>query len=449
MVTQANQVALASYSLTLEEKRLILFLTSLINQNDEDFKVYRIPITDIMEFLDVKGKAFYERLRKIARTLRSRPLSIEKPNGGWIESGWISKAEYKPKGEDGLEYSCLDLRFDPDMKPYLLQLKSQFFSYMLENVASLKSIYSIRFYEIFASYRRLGKVTLEVEDIKSRLQISDKYKRFKDFRSRVIMPAQKELKEKTDIYFEYTEERQGRRVARIHFTIYSQSNSQDLKETEKPQINHQPKEAKPQKQITSTSTQLEADRALERNGVDQAGRKYLLNNFDPDKIIENANIVLEKHKDGKVNNLAASTVSSIKNDWRPKSSPFEKEQEEKKQEAIKKNQEKEEEKNKLEILQKEFEVEKKKKIDQAFSVMEKETEEELISDFKKSPIFNGFVSEFYKKDGMKSPLVKALFNRFVAERTLKKEEYDFIEWARIKKKLNIESDRFDNYRIVK
>jgi len=344
MVTQANQVALASYSLTLEEKRLILFLTSLIEQNDKDFKIYRIPITDIMGFLDIKGKAFYTRLRKIAKTLRSRPLSIEKPNGGWIETGWISKAEYKPKGEDGLKYACLDLSFDPGMKPYLLQLKSQFFSYMLANVANLKSIYSIRFYEIFASYRRLGHVTLEVEDLKKRLQISDKYKVFKDFRVRVIIPAQKELKEKTDIYFEYTEERQRRKVARIHFTIHSQANPHSNKQISQP--THQPKKTTPQKSKPQqepashlTPEQQEADRILARNGVDQAGRKRLIDSYDPEHIIKNANIVLEKHKNGKLNKLSGSTVKAIEEDWQPKLSPHEKEEEEKRkkgQKAIKK-----------------------------------------------------------------------------------------------------------------
>ena len=347
-VFQFNNMAVANYFLTLEEKKLMVLLTALVQKDDEDFKTYRIPITDIIDFLEIRGKAFYTRLRETAKTLRSRSLSIEKPNGGWIEAGWISKAEYKKKGEDGLEYACLDLRFDPDLKPYFLHLKSQYYSYMFVNVVNLKSVYSIRFYEIFASYRRLGQVSFDVDDLKKRLQVIDKYSKYNDFRKRVINQAQKELNEKTDICFEYIEERKRRRVERIHFTFQTQTNPQNQKEqTIAQQKVQRIKEAS--KEIGSLETgdnteeqdlsflsteQEKADQALALNGVDAPARKRLLKKHDPKHIIENSKIVLERYKNEKIGSLAGATVKAVQEGWQPKLAPYEKKEKETKDRLI-------------------------------------------------------------------------------------------------------------------
>ncbi len=449
MVTQANQVALASYSLTLEEKRIILFLTSLIQQEDQDFKEYRIPITELQKYLKLKRKDFYKSVKHVIDELMGRVVTIEKPDGGWIKINWISFAEYKPKGEDGLEFACLDLAFDPKMKPYLLQLKSQFFSYMLANVANLKSIYSIRFYEIFASYRRLGKVSFDVDDIKNRLQILNKYKQFKDFRVRVIIPAQKELKEKTDIYFEFEEERKGRKVAKIHFTIFSQTTSDKLEEKNVEDKNIKQKEIKSvetEKNQTYTQAQQEADQALKRNGVDQKGRESLINDYDPDQILENSNLVLERYKEEKLKDLAGSTVTAVKTDWRVKKSPYEKEKEEKKQAVIKIREEQENQKKRLEVLEKDFEVQKKEKTRKAYDAINDDRKKEFILEFEKT--LNKMVLNLYKNGGIESPGVKVLFNGFVAKKLLKPEEYDFIKWAKSEKGCTIEKDRYDTYQLV-
>jgi len=234
IVTQANQLAVASYSLTLDEKRVVLMLISLLRIEDKDFKVYRVSIQDLQKHLGLKRTEIYTKIKELAVSLMQRVVKIEKPNGGWIVTNWISSAEYKPQGENNLECSCIDLCFDPKMKPFLLELKSQFHSYMLSNVASLKSIYSIRFYEMFVSYRRLGKVSFEIIDLKKRLQVDKKYKRYDDFRKRVILHAQTELKAKTDICFNFTEERKGRKVHKLYFTICEQPIPNQPQKAEKP-----------------------------------------------------------------------------------------------------------------------------------------------------------------------------------------------------------------------
>lgn len=45
------------------------------------------------------------------------------------------------------------------------------------------------------------------------------YKQYADFRKRVLIPAQKEMNNKTDIYFDYEEQKYGRKIVGVTFTV--------------------------------------------------------------------------------------------------------------------------------------------------------------------------------------------------------------------------------------
>jgi len=219
VVTQANKLIEASYTMTLEEKRVVLLMVSLVRKDDQDFQTYRIPITDIRDYLGLRTNKLYDDIKRVADSLLSRVLHIAEEGGGWLKVGWVASARYVPKGHKGVEVACLDLSFSPEMKPYLLELKSHFANYMLQNVAGLRSFYSIRLYELLKSRRRLQSFTLAVADLRRMLKAETKYANHKDFRTRVILTAQCELEQKTDIAFEFEETRRGRKVASVTFTM--------------------------------------------------------------------------------------------------------------------------------------------------------------------------------------------------------------------------------------
>ncbi|WP_376296052.1 replication initiation protein, partial [Streptomyces sp. NPDC055966] len=118
----------------------------------------------------------------------------------------------------------VDIRYDPFLRPYLLQLKREFTSYKLENVVKLKSSYAIRIYELLKQYERLKERSFYLKDLRKMLGAEDIYPAYGNFKQRVLVPAQKELKAKTDISFEIEEIRTGRRVDKIKFFITSGSN---------------------------------------------------------------------------------------------------------------------------------------------------------------------------------------------------------------------------------
>ncbi len=130
-----------------------------------------------------------------------------------LDVNWFSYSNYIGN------YSTLELRFNPDLKPQLLLLKNNYTKYILKNICSLNSPNAIRIYELLKQYEYIGCRTIETIELKSMLGIQNKYKNFNDFKKYVIIPAQKELL-KTDILFEFEEIKKGRRIDALKFNIF-------------------------------------------------------------------------------------------------------------------------------------------------------------------------------------------------------------------------------------
>lgn len=83
----------------------------------------------------------------------------------------------------------------------------------------LSSNYSIRLYQLFKEYEKLTKRTFTVEELQELLQVPKSLKVYSNFKEKVLKVAEKELIENCDIFFEYEEIKQGRKVTEILFRI--------------------------------------------------------------------------------------------------------------------------------------------------------------------------------------------------------------------------------------
>lgn len=112
--------------------------------------------------------------------------------------------------------------------PYFIDLKARgYTSYQLNIALTLKSVYSQRLYELLSRFKDTGKWHVEIERFKFLLGI-DKEKTFMgnlangNLKSKVIEPAMKELAEKTEIEFNYSFQKTGKKYTAIAFDIYTQ-----------------------------------------------------------------------------------------------------------------------------------------------------------------------------------------------------------------------------------
>ncbi|MED1790979.1 replication initiation protein [Brevibacillus laterosporus] len=232
LVTKSNRFIEANYKLGAQEQKVILLLASKIQPSDDDFKPYTFSIKEFAKLINVKGEYLYSDLRKITLNLLSKPFEIF-INDTLIQTNWLMEASYR----DG----TVSLKFNSFLKPYLLQLKREFTSYRLSNIVTLKSAYSIRLYELLKQYETIGTRSFDLATIRKVLGVEDIYPVYANFKNRVIIPAQKELAKKTDISFEFTEEKAGRKVNKLVFKIFPNHQENRPTSTRRKSANNSPK----------------------------------------------------------------------------------------------------------------------------------------------------------------------------------------------------------------
>ena len=221
LVTKSNNLVEARYHFSIWETRVFTKLVSLIQPGDADFKKYKLQIKDLVQFFGVNDNDAYVKIKAVPDSLLKKVVTIPYTENGeerLLKTGLIAQATI-PKKKEGY----IELSFHPDLKPYLLQLKRTFLSYDIRNVLKISSVYSIRIYELLKQYETLGYREFDLEELKIILGVSDKYKLYGHFKSRIIIKAQQDLQQHTDIRFSFTEIKKGRKVTAILFEINANS----------------------------------------------------------------------------------------------------------------------------------------------------------------------------------------------------------------------------------
>jgi plasmid replication initiation protein len=210
LVKQNNALITAKHSLSQVQLKIVLSLLGQINRTDEDFKDYIFNIQDFFSCIDGDSNKNYTFIKNSIKDILSKPLEI-KTEEGHLLCNWLSSAE--TNANTGL----IRLRFDPVLKPYLLQLKSKFTVFHLEHILVLNSIYSIRLYEMIKRFESTGFYTVSIEELRWMLEIPNTYRlnNIKD----LLNKAKEEISSKTDIQFGYKLKKLGRSFKNIEFKI--------------------------------------------------------------------------------------------------------------------------------------------------------------------------------------------------------------------------------------
>lgn len=219
IVVKSNQlIQHARFSLSTQQQKIVLYIISQIEPYDEDFKLYQFRITDFCAVCGIEPKGdIYALIKSQIKTISDKSLWIENENGvetlvRWIEKPYIDKRS-----------GTIQIKLDEDMKPYLLQLKEKFTEYELIYTLNFKSKYSIRLYEYLKSihYNTLKQYKTQIPIDKFQKILDSNYTVFKDFHSRVLKPAYKEINQYSDINFEYEIITKGRKAVDIKLMIES------------------------------------------------------------------------------------------------------------------------------------------------------------------------------------------------------------------------------------
>lgn len=208
--------------LSISEQRLVLYMLALLKPQDADFKTYRISIKELGNIVGSKHKNLYAQFDEATDGLMSKIIRwIEKPYSKdrrlkkvtWCSSAVIAEGE-----------GFVELCFDPLLKPFLLTLKGNFTQYELRAVIRLQSHYSLRIYQFLkfnqGIARRDGRISarVTVDWLKEYLDISaDQYQHYGHFKSKVLNPSRRDIAKKTDLLFDFIEEKEGRKIKFLRF----------------------------------------------------------------------------------------------------------------------------------------------------------------------------------------------------------------------------------------
>jgi plasmid replication initiation protein len=325
VVAQSNNLVEAHYSteLTAHAHKIARLILSFISPDDADMRTYTIPLSALKQYLGVSSDsrrgAFYDRLKETSKKLNKQPIEIKQKNGDTIVASFLSGYKISPReGKVTFEISSL-------LKPFLLDLRNNYTSYLLANIPKLKSGYSIRVYELLYQYKRIGKRTFELGDLQKK--VGSDYTLYGDFKRKVLKQAQKDLKIYTDLNFIFAEIKTGRKVTSIEFVIFG--NVPKSKDT--PQLSLLEDALELKNEVETPALSENIIKQLNKLGINEQNiSKYLAKGFgiivdaEKRKIAEQRcsnlnNYYLEKLELTKLsntnNNPAGFLVKALKEDW--------------------------------------------------------------------------------------------------------------------------------------
>jgi plasmid replication initiation protein len=301
IVVQSNKLIEAHYRLTLQEKRLILWLIKEIDRNDIDFKKYKLQIIDFAEMMGLNPKTQYKEMKIVTKSLITRGIDIEDlDTGSTTQMAWLCFARWEPKK------GICSLEFHPELKPYLLQLKTQFTQIGFADFLGLSSVYSVRIFELLSQYRSIGKRYTSIEELRAWCGIEKgEYELYAHLKSRVFNRAKTEINTKTDYEVDYKEIKEGRKVVGLEWTIKNKTHF-EKSQSEKAAIL--------EKELRSTSVIIE--QLLEYGFTKQASNRFIKDYEEGDIInaIKAVEIYRSKHN---VKNPRALVETAIKEKWHP------------------------------------------------------------------------------------------------------------------------------------
>ncbi|PPK57331.1 replication initiator protein [Malaciobacter marinus] len=186
------------------ELKLIAKVISLVTPDYKNLLTERIYLRDL-EFIsnETKNHNYY---KKIFEILSDTNFFL--PCGGKVK--WFS---YLNIHDGFIEYA-----FNESLKDYIVQLNSNNRQYYLSNILALNSRYSIHIYELLNQMRDKKGREVFIEDLIKVLNIPASYN-ITNIAKKVLDTAKEELEEKTDLSFEYSFIKQGRKISKVKFAI--------------------------------------------------------------------------------------------------------------------------------------------------------------------------------------------------------------------------------------
>ena len=176
-----------STNLSSTEIKIIIMLASVIKPEQKEFLLHKISVREFCKFWNVGyGGAQIKSVSKAIAQLASQKFRIDNNIFSWLDS--------TSKTDNGIMY----LKFDDSLSVYLLDLKSNYTKFDINNIIDLKSKDSIYLYLYFKSLVSQGHYNLTLENAYKILG-NGRYFTKSEFERNILKKSICEINAKTDI----------------------------------------------------------------------------------------------------------------------------------------------------------------------------------------------------------------------------------------------------------
>lgn len=316
LIRKSNKLVEARYKFDIWEMRVFVKMLTLIRPEDQDFAQYRINSTEIIhDFGLYDNGSIYKSIKEGAEKLLTKQVEIERIDEEGrkkrIKANLISSTESFVDENDGTD---IILKFDPELRRHLLDLKEKYLTYDVRNILKLTSVYSIRIYELLKQYEGMideakqgyAKRKFSIDELKKVLGIEEgEYQLYGHFKNKIILKAQKDLESETDIRFEIEEEKSSRKIVSIIFLIYR--NTKNSK-----------KEPKQKKQaVANVHPKFNKIYSKVKDYVSVDIVENWFKEIPYEQIEEGVGYALSQHKRGKVNDIVKYLQKMVRTEINP------------------------------------------------------------------------------------------------------------------------------------
>ena len=281
VVTKSNElIQKTRYSLPKTQQKLLLAMIAQINpkEDTDPNKVYTMSFSNFSRLTgaDTRSSSYRTYLKNTIKKLADSSF--------WVDDGAKSSDLYRwISGGTNIDFESktINMRFSPEIFPYLTQLKSNYTSFDVEYLLKMNSTYSMRIYEIILSYdngetdygytngivfqpatdeflrakfpknaKRLHGFKYKVfniQDLKLQLSpapddgkggkqdkpLTEKYASYKDFDKNVLTKAKEEINAVSNLWFDYIPARiagEGRKGYQLLYLFIRYKTAEELEE---------------------------------------------------------------------------------------------------------------------------------------------------------------------------------------------------------------------------
>ncbi|OPH37676.1 RepB family plasmid replication initiator protein [Moraxella equi] len=251
-----NRLLHAISNLTLNERRLILFLSPIVRkqiEKDPNNRMFYVFANEFANEYQLKGKSVYSELEKTADSIVEKAFFFwYKTQNGKSKKGvsWVSECDYienEAKIKVKLDDTVIEMLtvFDKTTGNFWTQ-------YQRDWIINLGAYGIIMLEMILSSKESNGHYT--IEHLREKFDCVDTYKKFSDFKLYVIDKSIKEVHKHTPIRIEYQQHKVGRVVTSLTFS-YIDTSIKSVKDKTK-NSDDKPKENNPFVNFKMTPKQL-------------------------------------------------------------------------------------------------------------------------------------------------------------------------------------------------